>query len=438
MSWQLTLLIILGSLVVLMASGLPVAYSFLTVNVVAIYVLWGGLEGLRQLVLSMYSSVATFALVPVPLFILMGEVMFHSGVAFRMMNTLNKWIGRVPGRLSLLAVGGGTLFATLSGSSMASTAMLGSILIPEMEQLNYKRPMTIGPILGSGTLAAMIPPTALGVLLASLSQVSVGGLLLAIIVPGLMMSTSFGIYIIVRCYFQPDLAPRSASSASSWRERILDGIRYILPLGLIIFLVIGLIILGVATPNEAAALGALGTFVLAFAYNKGVKWTLIRKAFSGTLNVTGMMLLILAGSTAFSQVLAFSGATQSLVNAALQLTIPPLGMLVLMQLILVVMGMFMEPLSILMVTLPLFLPIAKGLDFDLIWFCVLILLNMEMAAISPPFGMSLFVMKGVVPDDVRMSEIYRASYPFLLLDGLVMSLIIAFPAFALWLPGVAQ
>lgn len=438
MSWELTLLLILGSLVILMASGLPVSYSFLAVNVVAVYLLWGGLDGLRQLVLNMYSSVASFALVPVPLFILMGEVMFHSGVAFTMMRTLNKWIGRIPGRLSLLAVGGGTLFATLSGSSMASTAMLGSILIPEMEQLGYKRPMTVGPILGSGTLASMIPPTALGVLLASLSQIPVGGFLLAIIVPGLLMSTVFAVYIMVRCYLQPHLAPASAVTESSWRERILDGVRYILPLGLIIFLVIGLIILGVATPNEAAALGALGTFVLAFVYNKGIKWTLLKKSFSGTLNVTGMMLLILAGSTAFSQVLAFSGATQSLVNAALQLAIPALGMLILMQLILVIMGMFMEPLSILMITLPLFLPIAKGLHFDLVWFCVLILLNMEMAAISPPFGMSLFVMKGVMPGDVAMSQIYAASYPFLLLDALVMALIIAFPKFALWLPGVAQ
>ncbi|MHB1167372.1 MAG: TRAP transporter large permease, partial [Carboxydocellales bacterium] len=373
-----------------------------------------------------------------PLFILMGEVMFHSGVALRMMDTLEKWMGRVPGRLSLLSVGGGTLFATLSGSSMATTAMLGSILVPEMKKRGYHNSMAIGPILGSGTLASMIPPTALGVLLATLSQISVGKFLLAIIMPGILMALVFAAYIMVRCKLQPHLAPLYETGKITWGEKIRDAVRYILPLGLIIFLFIGVIVLGIATPNEAAALGALGTFVLAFAYNKKDSWELIiRKSLEGTLKVTGMMLMIVAGSTAFSQILAYSGATQALVEIATNISIPPIGILIVMQLILIIMGMFMEPLSILMVTLPLFIPIATALDFNLIWFATIILVNMEMAAITPPFGMSLFVMKGILPPETKMLEVYRAGFPFVLCDAVVMALMIIFPQISLWLTGGA-
>lgn len=437
MSWETTLLLTIGSLLAFMALGVPVAFAFMAVNILGILLLWNGWDGISQLVLNMYSSVAIFSLAPVPLFILMGEVMFHSGVALRMMDTLEKWMGRVPGRLSLLSVGGGTLFATLSGSSMATTAMLGSILVPEMKNRGYHNSMAIGPILGSGTLASMIPPTALGVLLASLSQISVGKFLLAIIMPGILMALVFAAYIMVRCKLQPHLAPLYETGKITWGEKIRDAVRYILPLGIIIFLVIGVIVLGIATPNEAAALGALGTFVLAFAYNKKVSWELIRKSLEGTLKVTGMMLMIVAGSTAFSQILAFSGATQAVVELATNISIPPIGILLVMQLILIIMGMFMEPLSILMVTLPLFIPIASALDFNLIWFATIILVNMEMAAITPPFGMSLFVMKGILPPETKMAEVYRAGIPFVICDTVVMALMIIFPQISLWLTGGA-
>ena len=433
MSWEITLLLILGGLVLFMASGLPVAFSFLSINILGIMYFWNGFDGIRQLILSMYSSVAIFSLLPVPLFVLMGEVMYQSGVAFQMMNTLDKWMGRIPGRLSLLAVGGGTLFATLSGSSVASTAMLGSILIPEMKAKGYKNSMSIGPILGSGTLAALIPPTALGVLLASLSQISIGKFLLAIIIPGIILALVFAVYIVIRCKLQPELAPKYEVAKIPWREKVLDGVRYVLPLGFIIFLVIGVIALGVATPNEAAALGALGTYILAFVYKRKISWSLIKNSIQSTLKISGMLLMIIAGSTAFSQIMAFSGVTESLVRQALSLTLPPIGILLIMQAILFVMGMFMEPLSILMVTIPLFIPIAAGLDFNLIWFAVIILMNMEMAAISPPFGMSLFVMKGILPSETKMIEVYKAGLPFLLCDMVAMAIIIIFPQTVLWL-----
>jgi len=188
MEWWMTLLLVFFALMLLFLMGVPVAFSFLFINIIGVYVFWGGEGGLTQLIRSVYRSVATFSLLPVPLFVLMGEIMFRSGIAPRMMDTLDKWLGRIPGRLSLLAVGGGTLFATLSGSAMAGCAMLGSVLVPEMRKRGYKKPMTLGPVLGSGGLAIMIPPSALGVLWASLSRVSVGGILVAIILPGIPTS----------------------------------------------------------------------------------------------------------------------------------------------------------------------------------------------------------------------------------------------------------
>ncbi len=438
MTWQLVLLIVFGALILLLASGIPVAFAFMAINILGALLVWGGSDPIGQFVLSVYSSIAKFALVPVPLFLLMGEVMFHSGVAFKMMAALDRWIGKIPGRLSLLAVAGGTVFATLSGSSMASTAMLGSVLVPEMRNKGYSTSLSVGPILGAGTLAIMIPPTSLGVLLASLAQVNVGSLLMAIIVPGLMMASAFAIYIVVISLLNPKMAPKYDAAPVSWRVRIKETVLYVLPLFTILFLVIGSMLLGLATPNEAAALGAVGCIVLAVIYHKGITWQIVKNTMSGTVKVSGMMLFIVAGSTAFSQILTFTGATQQLVQFASSVKVPVLGIVILMQLVLLLLGMFMEPLSILMVTLPLYIPVATALDVNLIWFCAITLLNMEIGAISPPFGLSLFVVKGVMGDSATMGDIYRGSLPFIGLDLFVMTLMLFVPATVLWLPGLVS
>ncbi len=435
MEWWIVFLSIFFGLLLLFALGVPVAFSFLFVNLVGAYLFWGGSVGLSQLILSIYNSVTSFALIPGPLFVLMGEVMFHSGVAPRMMDVLDKWLGRIPGRLSLLAVGGGTIFATLTGSAMAGAAMLGSVLVPEMEARGYKKSMTIGPILGSGGLAIMIPPSALGVLLAGLALFSVGQFLVAIIIPGLLMSVLYAGYILVRCTVQPHLAPSYEMKHFSLSEKVVATIRYILPLGSILFLVVGLIFLGIATPTEAAALGALGCFVLAFFY-RGLNWDLTKRSFSSTLDVTIMMFMILTGSMAFSQLLAFTGATQGLIKLAVGLPLPPILIIVSMQIVLLLLGTFMEPLTIMMVTIPIFMPIVKQLGFDPIWFGTIMLLNMEMATTSPPFGLVLFVMKGVAPPDTRMKDIYLSAIPFLICDLVAMVAIMAFPGVVLWLPSL--
>ncbi|MFC1938132.1 TRAP transporter large permease subunit [Chloroflexota bacterium] len=435
MEWPLVLLLILGSFVVLMASGLPVAFCFMLVNLVGVFVLMGGGAGLRQLTLSIYDSVTIFTLLPLPLFILMGEVMFHSGIAPLMMDALDKWLGRLPGRLGLLAVGGGTLMATLSGVSMASIAVLGSTLVPEMEKRGYKKPMSLGPILGSGGLALMIPPSGLAVLLGAIGEISVGKILIAIIIPGLLMAVFYATYVIVRCWLQPSIAPAYEVSHASLLEKLVTTVRYILPLGFIIFLVVGVIFVGVATPTEAAATGALGTFILAFFYRR-LNWEVVKKSMLGTLHVTGMTFLIITGAQAFSQVLAFSGATRGLVEFAVNLAIVPIVTIIAMQVIVVLLGMFMNAIAIMLITLPIFVPIVVALGFNPVWFAVLILLNIEVGTTSPPFGLNLFVMKGVAPPDTTMGDIYLAALPFIYCDLIVMALIMAFPIIVLWLPAL--
>ncbi|UCC66301.1 MAG: TRAP transporter large permease subunit [Deltaproteobacteria bacterium] len=437
MEWWVTLAIIFSALMLLFLVGVPVAFAFLFINLIGVYVFWGGEAGLDQLIMSIYRSVATFSLLPVPLFVLMGEIMFRTGIAPRMMDTLDKWLGRIPGRLSLLAVGGGTLFAALSGSAMAGCAMLGSVLVPEMEKRGYRKPMSIGPILGSGGLAIMIPPSALGVLLACLGRISVGALLMAIIIPGIIMAALYASYIIIRCWLQPHLAPSYQVAHIPMNEKIMLTIKYVLPLGSIVFLVIGLIFLGIATPTESAALGALGCFVLAFIY-RGWDLAALKSSISATLKITVMMFMIMTGAMAFSQILAFTGATPGLVKLAAGLNVPPIMLLIFMQVILLFMGTFMEPLTIMMVTLPIYMPIVNNMGFNPLWFGTIMLINMEMATTSPPFGLVLFVMKGVAPPDTTMGDIYRAGLPFLACDAVAMGLIMAFPSLALFLPGLMK
>lgn len=436
MDWWLVILLVVGGLLILMATGLPIAFAFILVITIGAVLIWGGEGGLKILTLSMFKSIATFTLLPVAMFVLMGDVMFHSGIATSLMDALDKWLGRLPGRLGLLTVASGTLIATLSGSSMASCAILGTTLVPEMERRGYKNPMSLGPILGSGGLAIMIPPSTLAILLGTIGEISIGKLLIAITIPGLLMAVNYAVYIVVRCKFQPYLAPPYAVSHIPLSTKLLATARHILPLGLIVFLVTGVIFLGIATPTEASAAGALGTFLLAAA-NKKLNWDLVKKSVGDALKVTGMLLLILASSQAYGQILAFSGATQSVVKSVLGLTLQPLLILIIMQLLLLVLGMFMPVSSMMVVTLPLFMPIVHAVGFDTVWFGVIYLLNCEMASTTPPVGMTLFVMKSVCPQ-ASMGDIYKAALPFLYCDAVAMAMIIAFPAIALWLPGLMR
>ena len=429
MEWWLVLSIIIGSVLVLLAAGVPVAFGFLLINLLGAELLQGGGRAFHQIILSIYSSVTSFSLLPIPLFVLMGEILWQSNIAGRALGAMDKLLGRVPGRLSFLTVGSGTVFAALSGSTVANTAMLGSLLLPDMRKRGYANDMSIGPIMGSGALAMLIPPSALAVVYAAVAKVSIGKLLVALIVPGLLIAVLYALYIVVRALRDPASAPAYDVEKATTGEKIIGLIKYVLPLSVIVFLVVGVIFLGVATPTEAAALGCLGSIALAAAY-RDLSLSRFVLALKGTLTISVMMLTIMAAAIGFSQLLAYSGASRGLLEFVTTMDVSPLVMLLLMQLIILVLGCFMEQIAIMLITLPIFIPIINTLGIDPHWFAVITLINLEIALMTPPFGLLLFVMKGVVRD-VSMKAIYLAAVPYIAIDLLVIGLIMVWPDIAL-------
>ncbi|MEL7000634.1 MAG: TRAP transporter large permease, partial [Pseudomonadota bacterium] len=392
-------------------------------------------RGIGQLANNAIPTVTSFNLMPVPMFLLMGEIFFFTGLANQMFGAVDKLMGRLPARLSFVTVAGGTAFATLSGSSMGSTALLGSLMVPEMQRRGYKKHMAIGPILGTGGLAMLIPPSALAVLLGTLAELDIGALLVAGVVPGLMLAGLYVLLILGMATFDPNAAPSYEVDTIGWGERLRLILFDILPMVSIVIGVILVIMFGIATPSESAAFGCLGVVLLAAMY-RSLTWDGIVKSVTGALKVTTMALLIIFGSATFSALLAFSGASSGLINWATGFELDPTTMLIVMFLILLVLGMFMDQLSMMLLTVPIFFPLAQTLGFDLIWFAVIVLLALEISFTTPPFGLLLFVMKGVAPPDTKMRDIYMAALPFIGCSILLVILMIFFPGIALWLPGL--
>lgn len=434
MDWWWILLLLFGSLLTLMFCGLPVAFSFLLVTTGAVYLWMGGVHGLTQLTVSIYDSLTKFNLTAIPFFILMGEVLYHAGMVTKALDAFSKWVGAIPGRLSVVTFLVGGLFGALSGATVASTAVLASLMVPEMMRRNYHKDMILGPVMSSGALDMIIPPSALTVLLGSLAEVSVGRLLINAIVPGYILLAIYVGYVMVRCWLDPSLAPKYDFPGVSLKEKLLSGLHDLAPLGIVIFVALGLMMLGVATPTEAAALASLVAFVLAAAY-RNLTLAIIRKALLGALQVTVMILTIIAASAAFSQVLAFSGASRGMLALVLSAAVSPFWILVIMLVVVIILGCFLEQVSIMMITLPIFMPIVKALGLDPVWVCILILLCLSIGQLSPPFGLALFVMKATTPPEITMRDIYRAAWPYCVLDLIGLALVLAFPVLATWFKG---
>ena len=433
MEWFEALAVLLGVILVLMAIGMPVALAFLAANILGAWVFMGGERGVSQLLNNGFGSLTKYALMPIPLFLLMGEIFFYTGLGGRMFNAIDKLLGKLPGRLSYVTVLGGTAFSTLSGSSMGSTALLGSLMVPEMSRRGYKSYMSIGPILGTGGLAIIIPPSALAVLLATLAQIDVAALLLAGVIPGLILAGFYLATIWLQTKIDPNAAPAYEVQSMSLAEKIVLLFREVLPMVGIMVVIIILMIEGFVTPSEAAAFGALGVLLLAAIF-KCLTLDALRKSITGALRVTLMAYLIVFGSATFSQLLAFSGASRGLVKWATSFDLAPLAMLMIMFAVLLLLGMFMEQISIMLLTVPIFFPLAQSLGFDLVWFALIMLLSLEISFTTPPFGLLLFVMKGVAPPSTTMREIYTSAFPFIGCSLVLVALLIAFPNLALWLP----
>ena len=435
MAWYEALALLLGAIMFLMALGMPVALAFLAANIIGAWIFMGGERGVGQLLNNGLGELTKYALVPIPLFLLMGEIFFHTGLGARMFNAIDKLLGRLPGRLSYVTVLGGTAFSTLSGSSMGSTALLGSLMVPEMKARGYKSHMSIGPILGTGGLAIIIPPSALAVLLATLAQIDVAALLIAGIIPGLILAGFYIATIWIQTRLDPSAAPAYDVEPMALGTKLRLLLTEITPMVGVMVAIVILMIQGFVTPSEAAAFGAAGVLILAALF-RCLTWESMKKSIVGALRVTLMAYLIVFGSATFSQLLAFSGASRGLVNWATSYDLAPLVMLLVMFGVLLLLGMFMEQISIMLLTVPIFFPLASTLGFDPIWFGLIMLLALEISFTTPPFGLLLFVMKGVSPPETTMKEIYVSAFPFIGCSLLVVALLIAFPQLALWLPGL--
>ncbi len=422
-------------MVLLLLTGIPIAFAFLIVNMVAAYFFLGGMAGLIGTVTGVFTSITTFTLLPVPFFILMGELIFHSGLGLDALNVLDKWLGKLRGRLSILAIMMGVIIGALSGSTIATCALLGTILLPNMLKRGYSKSMSLGPIMGVGTVDALIPPNALTVVLASLANIDVGQLLIAGIVPGLIMSFLYFIFVVLWCHLFPEEAPLYDVPHIPLKEKVIATVQYLFPLGLIVFMVIGFIFLGVATPTEAAATGTLGSFILAVIYGR-LKWEILKKSVMGTVKVTAMIFMIIIVSSTYGEILAFTGAAAGMTNFITHLSVPPIMILIAMLTVILMLGFFMETVAIMMITIPIYMPVVNAFGYNPIWFGVLMLIALETGLITPPFGVTLFVMKGVAPPDITMADIWKAVTPYVLIDILCIALVLAMPFLATAVPSL--
>ncbi|HEU4440972.1 MAG TPA: TRAP transporter large permease [Burkholderiales bacterium] len=435
MSWQAAAWLMLGGSTALLFLGLPVAFSFLVINLIGALLFLGGEAGLTQFARNSVGSVASFSLTPIPLFILMGEVLFHTGLAVKVIDGVERLIRQVPGRLAVVAVVAGTVFSAISGSTIATTAMLGSLMLPVMLARGYHPTMATGPLMAIGAVDMLIPPSALTVLLGSLSGISISGLLIGGVVPGLVLSLAFVIYIIARVKLNPSLAPKTAFTEYQGWQKLRPFVQYVIPLVSIFVVVVASMSAGWATPTESAAIGAFFTMLLAALYGALSVKNLVA-ALRGTAAISGMILFIIVGATTFSQILSFSGASNGLVELISSLGLSPLAVLAAMMLLLIFLGLFVEQVSMMMITLPIYMPLVAKYGFDPVWFGVMFLICMQLGLLLPPHGLLLMTMKGVAPPQVRMGHIFQAVLPYIAMSLLVLALVFFVPAVALWLPKV--
>lgn len=434
MDWITASLILFGGLSVAMGFGVPVAFAFLMLDVIGAFLFLGGEVGLSQLARNSVASVTSFSLTPIPFFVLMGEVLFRTGLAIKAIDAIASLIHRVPGRLAVITIVAGTVFSAISGSTIATTAMLGSLMLPTMLSRGYDPKMAMGPIMAIGSVDVLIPPSALAVLLGSLAGISISGLLIGGIVPGLILSVIFVGYIILRAHRNPTLAPEPAmvdlpSGMARWRPFVM----HVLPLVLIFAVVVGAMTRGWATPTEAAALGAAATIIAALLY-RSLTFDNLMTALKGTVAVSGTILFIIVGATTFAQVLSFSGATNGIISLVGAQGLPPWLLVLGMMALLIFLGFFVDEVSMMMITLPFFMPLVTQMGVDPVWFGVLFLINMQIGLLSPPFGLLLFAMKGVAPPHITMGQIVQAVMPYLYFGVAVMLLVFLWPPLATWLP----
>jgi len=412
---------------ILVFVGMPIAFAFAIVGFVGVLLITGVRPGLAMLGAAPWQWAAKSDLIVVPLFVLMGQFAFYSGISRDLFVAANRWFGRLPGGLALATNLACTAFAACTGSSVASGATMGIIAYPEMKRYNYDDRLATGIICAGGSLGVLIPPSIVFIIYGFLTNQSIGVLFIAGILPGLLLSSTFLILIFVMCLRNPKLGPRGESF--SWGERV-KSLRGVWGMLLLFLLVIGGLYFGVFAPSEAGAVGAFGAFLTCLF--KRTKVSMLIKALKESLQITCFTMTILIGAMIFSVFVTVSGFPSVFSGWINSLSVPPLAILILILLIYIALGTAMDELAMVLLTIPTIFPIIKGLGFDPIWFGVVIVLIFEMAIMTPPVGMVVYVVSGVTK--VRAEDIFRGCWPFFFAMLVTLAILIAFPEIALFLP----
>jgi len=438
-------LIMFLAALILLVVGFPVAFTF---GAVAIY--FGAIAAYIEIIpdggtiaewwdefLSMFSMMPfriesimeNKILMAVPLFIFMGIVLQKSELAERLLLSMGTLFGKVRGGLAVSTVLIGALLAASTGVVGASVVAMGVISLPIMLKNNYSKTLSCGTICASGTLGQIIPPSIVLIILADVFQLPVGDLFKSAVMPGVMLVGVYVVYILIVAYLKPEVAPAiTRAEGVSYSQNLKSALIAIFPPLLLIVLVLGSIFAGVATPTESASLGALGSIILALFYKK-LSWNLLRDASLETVKTTSMVFAILVGATAFSMVFTYSGADEIVEQFMVNLPGQKWGFLILAMLIIMFLGFFIDFIEISYIVVPILLPIATKIGIDPLWFAILIALNLQTSFLTPPFGFSLFYLKGVAPPEVKTTDIYKGVVPFIILQILVLASIVIFPNF---------
>ena len=423
-------LVVFGVLFLTLAAGIWVGFSLFIVGFVGM-MLFSTLPAGNNMASSLWATVEKWEYVALPLFILMGEILYRSGISEKLFKSLVPWLYRLPGGLLLMNIVSCTLFAAVSGSSAATTATVGRITLAEFDKLGYDKRLAMGSLAGAGTLGFLIPPSLIMIVYAILAEVSIGKMFMAGILPGLLLAGIYSSYIIYRGIRDPSIAPQTQESYS-WKERMV-GLKDLAPTLLLILMVLGSIYGGVATPTEAAALGVLGATVFAF-LNRRMNFKIMFECLVGAVKTNAMIMLIVVGAGFLSRVMGFLGIPMAITRAITELGLSPYMLMLLLGGFYILLGCLLDGFSIVVMTLPIALPMVTAAGFDPIWFGIYLILMVEVSQITPPVGFNLFVIQGLTNEPII--KIARYALPFFFLMLLTTAIITLFPDIALFLPNV--
>ena len=412
--------------------GIPMAFTLGGSAVVAALI-YSGPGMLAFTTSQIYSGMLSLGLISLPLFIFIACLFEKSGIAEDMFECLRHWLAPVHGSLAMASVVACALIAAFSGVSTAGVVTMGIIALPMMLRLGYHKGIATGSIMSGGVLAILIPPSVSFIVYGMLARVSIGKLFAGGLIPGLLLTVGYMLYINIRCRLNPELGPpMPVEERVSFKEKLRITKGLLAPF-LLIFSILGTILIGAASPSESAAIGA-AVALACVAGRKQLKWKLLQETCYRTFRITSMVMWIIFGAKMFATVFVTVGAAEMIRQTFLNLNVPPLVMILMMQMTYIIMGCVTEEITMMSLTIPIYAPILAALGFDPVWFGVLFMVNMQIGYLTPPFGYCLFYMKGVAPPEIRTVDLYRAVWPFILIQLAVLVLIIVFPQIVLWLP----